>query len=344
MTSVSENYKKEEECNEKISFLPLRIVSYNILADCYVRVPDQPWNAFSYCEEEYLLFSNRCPRIVQNLLQSNADIIVLQEVMFEFRDDLWQLPEYLVHPLLDAGYVPVMQGLKQKEIAKNALRNDRMVKRAVPTGLGIFWKHERFTEFESGKHSSGGGMTVFLQPRESSMVLSLNNIHLVGDPQKFDQHLNQLNGAMKQILNKNLEEALKQKSISCVYDFICGDLNGDVVVPSANGDTERTIVGQWFIDNCFLRAPTGLTWSNDTSWSRLDHLMFRRRESMQCDTEAINDNTCTLLPHMIECCKCLPPDVSKRDIESLGGGIPNQYHPSDHVMLQVDFKLGHNLE
>ena len=310
----------------------LRIVSYNILADCYVRVPDQPWNAFSYCKDEYLSYDERCPRIVENLIQSEADIIALQEVMFEFRDDLWQLPQYLVEPLEEKGYVAVMQGLKQKEIAKNALRNERMVQRAVPTGLAVFWKCESFDEIDKSKGSSGGGMTVYLQHRDSKAVLCVNNIHLVGAPSKFDQHVNQLNGAMKQLNNNNLDNVMVKSALKGTFEFICGDFNRDIATDSSMG--ERSVIGQWFHDEGFFRAPTGMSWANDSTMSALDNVMYRRRDMTEED-EKINEGDSSLSVN-IDCRACMPDGNSD---ELLSGGIPNQFHPSDHVMLQVDFEI-----
>ena len=43
--NISSN-QQQQKCTQ------VNIMSYNILADCYVRVQDQPWNAFSYCEDE----------------------------------------------------------------------------------------------------------------------------------------------------------------------------------------------------------------------------------------------------------------------------------------------------
>jgi mRNA deadenylase 3'-5' endonuclease subunit Ccr4 len=332
----------------------LRIVSYNILADCYVKVPDQPWNAFSHCSEEHISFSDRCPRIMENLIQSDADVIVLQEVMFEFRDELWQLPEYLVCALQgEHGYTPVMQGLKQKEIAKNALRNEKMVGKAIPTGLAIFWKTEKFTEFDVSKYGSGSGMTVYLQIRGTDSLFCVNNIHLVGDPLKFDQHLKQLEGAKKQLENKKVLESIKDESVSCVYEFICGDFNGEVaVVSSATTGTEeedsdgksdcvqRTTVGEWFHENSFTRAPTGTSWASDSSASVLDHVMYRCRcPSLRQEEEGATEHSS--LPPIV-CFRCVPEEQSHDNNEvdaSLVGGLPNRFHPSDHVMLQVDFQL-----
>jgi mRNA deadenylase 3'-5' endonuclease subunit Ccr4 len=268
--------------------------------------------------------------------------------MFEFRDELWQLPEYLVSALQEHGYAAVMQGLKQKDIAKNAVRNERMVGKAIPTGLAIFWKNEKFTEFDVSKHGSGSGMTVYLQIRGSDSLLCVNNIHLVGDPSKFDQHLKQLEGAKKQLDNKKVLDSVKTGSVTCVYEFICGDFNGEVSTATttetttSTGDNNdnntesvvRTTVGEWFHDNCFQRAPTGTSWASDISASALDHVMYRCQQQQQQQKEGVE------LSSLIVCAQCVPELNVEMDA-SLVGGLPNQFHPSDHVMLQADFYINY---
>lgn len=301
----------------------LRLVSYNILADCYVRVPDQPWNAFSYCREEDILFCERCPRIVASLANSDADIIILQEVMFEYdqADSQWKLPSFLTLPLQDLGYRAAMPAFKQKELCKNAQRNLKCVGKEIPTGLAIFWKCDRFTEFCESTCGSGSGMTLFLQIKNSNAKICANNIHLVGSPSKFSQHLNQLDGVLKQFRSR---ETFSGAANDFVLEIICGDFNTDVIEKSEDGKFEKTAVGKWFHENGFCRAPTGISWASSTTASRLDHVMFRCK-----------GNTTAL---ELECVRCQPSE-SPGVNESIVGGLPNKHHPSDHVMLQVEFRL-----
>ena len=280
--------------------------------------------------------------------------------MLEFREQLWQLPDYLTSPLQAQGYAAVMQGLKQKEIAKNALRNEKMVGKAVPTGLAIFWKHDKFIEFDDSKSGSGSGMTVFLQMQDesssSSSLVCVNNIHLVGDPAKFDQHLKQLEGAKKQLDTKKITDSLKNGTVACVYEFICGDFNGDVLAVATASDEKdedggscssgRTTVGDWFHSNSYQRAPTGTSWSSDTSTSSLDHIMFRCQQEKEHEQEQGEDKKMVeedteqqeLSSCLIRCARCLPGQSEELE-HTLAGGLPNQFHPSDHVMLQADFDV-----
>lgn len=70
-------------CNSTNAPASLSVLTYNVLADVYVRVPGQPWNAFAHATEQELQHTNRLPKIQQQLLQCAADVICLQEIQFE---------------------------------------------------------------------------------------------------------------------------------------------------------------------------------------------------------------------------------------------------------------------
>ena len=71
------------------------------------------------------------------MLASNADVICLQEVCFDSKIinniETWTLPLWS-NALIENGYEGVMQGLKQKDISKNAERNLKHVGKRIPTG------------------------------------------------------------------------------------------------------------------------------------------------------------------------------------------------------------------
>jgi mRNA deadenylase 3'-5' endonuclease subunit Ccr4 len=304
-------------------FSSIRIVSYNILADCYVRVPGQPWNAFEYVQDEYINWNNRQPKIIQNLLYSNADVICLQEVVFEFNDGLWGLPRWC-EALQHVGYTGVMQKMTQKEWTKNAERNLKMVGRREPTGLVTFFRNEKFEELTDSQHGSGSGVTVFLKFRceeaTTQPVFAINNIHLVGDPSKFDAHEKQLNGAFKHFQHLQKTISMPQSNFN-LFEFICGDFNGDI-------DLDNSVIDQmkstWFLSKGFQRAPTGSSWSNSASISRLDHIMFRSTSS----SLTVNDYS----------------PKNEDHLNSFSIGLPNQDEPSDHLMIRVDFGIGQTID
>lgn len=127
---------------------PLSVLSFNLLADCYVRVEGQPWNAFAHCEDSVLNWDARLPKIVHVLQSFAADIICLQEVVMELRYEEWNLPEWMQQL---QSYTPVLQGFKQKEWEGQAERNKRMVGVKAPTGVVTLYNSERFTESAPSK-------------------------------------------------------------------------------------------------------------------------------------------------------------------------------------------------
>lgn len=146
------------------------LLSFNLLAPCFVRVEGQPWNAFAFCDDERLAWERRRPRILELLQKSEADVICLQEVVLESRTPLggdaeqWMLPAWLDEL---RGYTPVLQGLKQKDWEHAAQRNLRVVGHKAPTAVAIFYKADRFEEFAPSKHGSGSGSTIFIRCRQA---------------------------------------------------------------------------------------------------------------------------------------------------------------------------------
>lgn len=130
------------------------VLSFNVLADCYVRVEGQPWNAFAHCEDAHLAWEQRLPQVLQLLNGSGADVICLQEVMVEKRAppgggaEEWRLPSWTDQL---QGYAGVLQGLKQKEWDKNSERNQKHIGRSIPTGVATFYNMKRFEESAASK-------------------------------------------------------------------------------------------------------------------------------------------------------------------------------------------------
>lgn len=274
------------------------LLCYNILAPCYVRIPNQPWNAFAHCRSAHLDASTRLSKIQRFLATCNASIICLQEVVYERRPNEWKLPEW-TDPLIERGYVGVMQALPQKDLDKNAARNQIKVGHAMPTGLALFYQSSIWEESEPGRHGGGSGSVVFLRSRDDSRIqLAVGNTHLVGDPAKFDLHLNQLNGLMKSISSKPTYRPI-----------ICGDFNHDCPKGSP--------VGNWIAEHGFVDDDfNGPTWAEPGTAARLDHILYRPSEF-----GAVADLD-------------VAPRLSAADMAS---GLPNEDHPSDHIPVAVSF-------
>lgn len=305
--------------------LIVKIATYNLLSDCYVRVPGQSWNAFEHCAEEDLNWEHRCPKLVGHMLMSDADVLCVQEMTYEFRDGAWGLPSW-TESLTGCGYCAVMQKHSQKELSKNADRNVRMVGKQIPTGLATFYRREKFAEICESKHGSGSGVTLFLGFRGSDgrpagdISVFVSNVHLVGDPSKFDMHIKQLNPLIKNC--EVAEEALLSTGgRKAALHIICGDFNGDVYSAHDSG-----AVSQWFADRSFRRAETGFSWAgHPDSRLRLDHIMYRvtpidryNVEEFYCSPTNDLSNTLT----------------SRRDLV-----LPNFEFPSDHLLVSASFNV-----
>ena len=177
----------------------VHVATWNVLADCYVRVPNQPWNAFSRCPAHALAWDERRPRIAAWIASSPHHVLALQEVVFEKRlaetagEERWCVPAWLEEAAAQAGFAAVMPDTKQADIEKNAARNLRAVGRATPTGLVTLYKTDRF-ELTGAKHGSGSGSVLFLNDTQSGKRFAVGNIHLSGNPSKSDAHLRQLAG------------------------------------------------------------------------------------------------------------------------------------------------------
>ena len=242
--------------------MEVNIVSYNILADCYIRVPDQPWNSFSNCDDDSLDLDLRTHKILESLLRSNADIICLQEVSFEKRDNIWGLPKW-TDELVQRGYTGVMQFTNQKDMDKQSARNMELTGKSTPTGVASFYLNSKFEETNKTQHGSGSGVTLFLRHKIANSTIHINNIHLVSRKDKFEFHCNQLEGALRQF-NKS--------ATSGDIQIICGDFNNDV--------TSECDVSRWFSRELFERIPTGFSWMYDCKHLRLDHIMIRSTKEM----------------------------------------------------------------
>ncbi len=75
-----------------------RVLSYNLLAECYSRHWDEPGGVHSYCAPALTTAPYRMQRLLEEVLAFSADVICLQECDARWYDSLWA-------PLLEArGY------------------------------------------------------------------------------------------------------------------------------------------------------------------------------------------------------------------------------------------------
>ena len=129
----------------------LTVMSYNVLADIFVRPIDQrtgnvqEFAAFRWAEPaaEVLDWSARQPRIMQELKGCRADVISLQEVQFEQVDGTYVLPGWLDELEGYAAAVPEASQLKQM-----ADRNERVLKQPVPVATALLYRTDRLVPHE----------------------------------------------------------------------------------------------------------------------------------------------------------------------------------------------------
>ncbi|CAJ1395027.1 unnamed protein product [Effrenium voratum] len=269
------------------SHLPLSILSVNLLSHCYVRVANQPWNAFAHCEEAHLAWELRQPRLAEMLRASKADVLCLQEVTMESRegDEEWQLPAWLRNM---EGYTAVQQGFKAKEWEKQAERNQRVCGHRNPTGVATLFRSDRFTEAAPCKFGSGSGLAVFLRcldavpGGEGSMEVAVGNLHLIGDPERSAEQLKALNSLKKNLGKQDLR-------------IICGDLNSECE-PGSD-------LGKWFAEEGYSEVPCGSSWAEPQKSLRLDHIFSRRLEAVACTDGLTPEEVASGLP-----CSSVPSD------------------------------------
>ena len=123
------------------------LVTWNILAPLYANDAKYPWS------KEQLDWSVREPRIIEELISIDADIICLQEVQV----DLW---DRLFSQLQDHGYHGFLQEMGRRHPVANAI--------LVKEGLNIVRTESR----------SRALIAVILDEEKSSSPLYLANVHL----------------------------------------------------------------------------------------------------------------------------------------------------------------------
>lgn len=290
----------------------------------------QEWNAFVNCSDEIINWNNRCEKIIQLLLSSNADIICLQEISLELHDEKWGLPSWC-HYLTDCGYVGVILKMTQRDWTKTADYNLRAVGKRVPTGLVTFYKGEKFEEVLESEHGNGSGIIIFLKLKSISNtnfpIFAVHNIHLIGHPSKFDAHEHQLNGALKHF-RRGIKKLRDSHHMHHIYEIICGDFNSDVDLSFKEDDTPECItLSHWIERNGFQRVPTGKSWAKDSVAARVDHILYHSHDSEAQYTDyklGIQDYY---------------PASDMVAEDTLPNGIPSELYPSDHLMLYATFVL-----
>lgn len=122
----------------------MRVVTFNILAPIFVRVPGAPHTDFPYCSEEQLDFEKRKLKIVQLIQSLSPDVVCLQEVQMEetgVPEAPFGVPKFLREAL--QGYqmlVPFGKTQTPKEWFETVERNNKTMQRPYVTHIATLYR------------------------------------------------------------------------------------------------------------------------------------------------------------------------------------------------------------
>lgn len=262
----------------------IKILSLNVLADCYVRVPDCPWTNFEHCTEDALAWSARLPRLQALLRESDADIICLQEVQFESPICPPGVPSWLSEAL--AGkYIGVMQDDSKRAATQR-------------TGNATFFRSSRFEQCAPAEHRSRS-LIVWLRCKDvDNAVLTVANCHLEGHPDKDSERASQLRSVQRCIEAKS-----KANLPLATRSIICGDFNSQLDgtplgAVAFSGDAAGS--STW---RNSAAAPAPPTWFAPGASLTIDHVLFCENglaadaSQVECDAAVLRVSGLPSLQH-----------------------------------------------
>lgn len=321
-----------------------RIISYNILAQAYVKSANFP-NSPSSC----LKWKARSKAVLSRLLAFDADFLCLQE-----------LDEY------ESYYKPNMsrEGYESVYVKRSGRKRD---------GCGIFFRRSRFALLDKqaidynrlvppdgGQEESSGSegedepvdgndprvrlkrdcvgiMAAFRFLDGPQHLLLLTNTHLYWDPAWADVKLAQAKYLL--LCLSDYQRTLSEKFNSAPVILVTGDFNSQpedrvyvfLLSGHASGDDKPAQVSNEQSDSderppvqlCSLYAQVGrepaFTNVSTGFTGTLDYILFR-------PCEALKPKSYLAVPE-------------SEDAPELEGGLPNYNHPSDHLPIGADFSI-----
>jgi len=204
-----QNCPKITTCQKPLSAtkpFQFSIVSYNVLAQVYID------ERYTYVPDKYLSFNHRGPKLREELLSFNSDIICLQEVQIEtFEQDFGSL-------MSSKGYECILQ-------------NDRNRGVSHPTCNAVLFRKSRFQFISCDSRSRAMMVTVKIVKTEEEnkyeeekqleqkklneenkeekkcemvfpQLLHICNVHLEGWPYKCVERFNQMQSLIKTLKKK----------------------------------------------------------------------------------------------------------------------------------------------
>mmetsp|Transcript_15838 Transcript_15838/g.30997 ORF Transcript_15838/g.30997 Transcript_15838/m.30997 type:complete len:381 (-) Transcript_15838:52-1194(-) len=317
----------------------LTVATYNLLAPCFVRVENQPWNAYPFCNNEQLQWNNRQALIVKQLTLLDADVVCLQEVQLEEKAaNEWVVPAWLKNGL--PNYTVVLQAFTAKQNKRTADRNQRVMGRRAVTCAAVMYRQTKFKAAAPHK-STSRSLTVYLQLITTTITTTGSNTpeiaisccHLEGNPNKQAEQLKQLQSAVQNLCARN-----------SLYRLVCGDFNTEAKAgsimhqylhslslqpppssspspppdapPAAPAPSPATAV----LGSPLTELATGLSWATPEDAMRLDHILY---SSSSLQATGVLD--------IAHSCKITHT------------GLPNSECPSDHLLIAGCFEFSTTL-
>jgi mRNA deadenylase 3'-5' endonuclease subunit Ccr4 len=285
------------------------ILSWNILSQ---HLFDSTPEWYHYVSKDVSLsWSDRLPRILDEILLWKADIVCLQEVEFTAFDDLQ-------HVLQSEGYIGIMQSAKKRT-------GDH------PYGVATFCRHDKFCISKSFHHSRT--MLSLLEDHDQNIV-AVVNCHLEGSPEKAVTRVKQLHNIL-------------HESSKCMHHdiILCGDFNCILNNSASSTYLQKSSckgedVYEWGrpVNQCVSDIPPhsynfqSAYPVNILNEAPLDYVTFvsnphRYVSGLDQIWYHVLDSSISVkaLKHPF-----LSPDQRRSILES---GLPSIYHPSDHLPI-----------
>jgi endonuclease/exonuclease/phosphatase family metal-dependent hydrolase len=262
----------------------IKVLSLNVLADCYVRVPDCPWINFEHCTNDALAWSARLPRLQALLRESDADVICLQEVQFEPPLCPPMVPSWLSEALAEK-YVGIMQGDSKRAVTQR-------------TGNATFFRSSRFEESAPAEHRCRS-LIVWLRCKgDDKAILTVANCHLEGHPDKDLERVSQFRSVQRCIEVKS-----KANLPLATRAIVCGVFNSELDgtplgAVALTGDSTGS--STW---RNSAAAPAPPTWFVPGASLTIDHVLFCENglaaepSHIECDVAALRVSGLPSLQH-----------------------------------------------
>lgn len=188
----------------------IRIFSWNVLYPDYGTV-----DRFPYCTLEELAWSNRLPRILNQITKCQADIICLQEI------DATTVETDFVNPLQALGYRAVCQIKKKNQKKLTQYRANPSLEKPHALICVTFYRTNRFLFINCHVHSRF--LTINLLNLTTGTLLQVANVHLPSKETSVEQRRH-----LEFLMAEDFQENEKTTA-----RFIVGDFNmhpdGDVL-------------------------------------------------------------------------------------------------------------------